>query len=168
MIWKIRLHDDLAAQGVAASASCDLLEQREQSLGRAEIRAVERVIGAKNAHQCQTREVVPLGEHLRTDQDVYLASGDLSMHVCERSPPPRRIAVDTEHARFCELAPKRILEPLRAVANREEVAISTTGTGGGDVFGVPAVVATQAVRFTVHDETGCAARAHRLPCAGRA
>ena len=61
MVRKICLHQHLAGEVAAAGAAGNLLEQREEALRRAKFRAVERIVGAEDADQRQSREShVPL------------------------------------------------------------------------------------------------------------
>ena len=99
MLRKIGLHQHFSGQVATAGASRDLLEQREQPLGRPELAAVQRVVGAEDADQRQASEVVALGEHLRADHDVDLAGVDRIAHGRETSPAARAVPVDAQYPR---------------------------------------------------------------------
>ena len=69
----MRLHDRLARLLAAAGAAGDLRQQLEGPLGGAEIGQAEADVGRDDADQRDAREVVPLRDHLRADEDVDLA-----------------------------------------------------------------------------------------------
>ena len=51
-------------------------QQLERPLGRARIAIGEAEIGVDDADQRHVREIVPLGDELRADDDIGLALGD--------------------------------------------------------------------------------------------
>ena len=67
-----RLHRDLPLQFTATSATGDLRQELEGALCRAEVGQVERTVGRDDADHRHVREVEPLGDHLRTQQDLHL------------------------------------------------------------------------------------------------
>ena len=60
----------LARRLAAAGAADDLREQLKRPLRRAEIRQAEADVGRDDADERHRRKVVPLGDHLRADEDV--------------------------------------------------------------------------------------------------
>jgi len=165
---EVRLHDDFAGEIGAPRAARYLEQQRREALGRAEITAVERVVGAEHADERQPREVVTLGEHLRADQDIDLARVDALAHVGKGALAPRAVAIDALDARLRKALGERSLEPLRAVADGNEVHVAAVGTAAREPVGVTAMVTAQIRRLAMHDEPRAAARTSRLPAAGGA
>src|SRR6185369_17093665 len=110
----------------------------------------------------------PLGEHLRADENVDLARVHAVAHARECAFAPRAVAVDALDARVRKTGDERALEPLRAVAERHEVDIAAFGTSPQQPLGMAAMVATKIGGLAMDDEPSAAARAPRLPAAGRA
>ncbi len=163
MRGKVGLHDDLAWQTGASRAAGDLHQQRREALRGAEVRAVQRVVGAQHAHQRQPRKVVALREHLRADEDVELVRGHPLAHVGERVPRPRAVAVDACDARPGKRGRQRALEPLRAEAERHQVDVAALGTRTRHALRMSAVMAAQERRVAMRGEARAAARARRFP-----
>ena len=69
-----RLHNRLPGPLSAAGPPSHLREELERALGGTEIRETESHIRRDHADQRHQREIVSLGNHLRADQDVQLAS----------------------------------------------------------------------------------------------
>ena len=152
----------------AAGAARHLEQQRGEPLGRAEIGAVERVVGAEHADQREAREIVALGEHLRADEDVDLAGVNALAHRGERALALRAVAVDAHDARCRKSRRERVLEPLRAVPERQQVDVAALRARARQALRVAAVVAAQLAVIAMDDEPRAAARAARLPAARRA
>ena len=64
------LDQHFAGQVGPPAAPADLHQLGEEALGSAEIGGEQSGIGADGADQCQPRKIVPLGQHLGTDQDT--------------------------------------------------------------------------------------------------
>ena len=75
-------------------AARHLEQERGETLGRAEVGAVERVVGAQHADEREPREVVALRQHLRADKDVDLACVHALTDLGERAARPCRVAID--------------------------------------------------------------------------
>ncbi|MNJ57070.1 hypothetical protein D3C77_526450 [compost metagenome] len=58
---------------MAAGPARHLHQLSKQTLGRAEVVREQHRIRIQHAHQAQPRKIMPLGHHLRADQDVDLA-----------------------------------------------------------------------------------------------
>ena len=80
MIRKVGLHQHLTSQFAAAGSAGNLFEQRKEMFGGAKFRTVERIVGAEDADQRHPGKVMPLGEHLRADEDIDLARCDGIAH----------------------------------------------------------------------------------------
>ena len=98
MVRKVGLHDDLARHAAPPCAPGDLLEQRKEPLGRAEVGAVERIVRAEHAHQRETREIVSFREHLRSDQDIDFARLYGISHLRKRAFSARAVAIDPQYS----------------------------------------------------------------------
>ena len=67
------MDDDVAGEFAATSASGDLGEELEGAFAGAEIRSVEGGVGGEDADKGDVGEVVSLGNHLGSDEDVGAA-----------------------------------------------------------------------------------------------
>ena len=140
---KIRLHDHLAGQFGAPRAARHLEQQRGEPLRRPEIAAVERIVGTQDADQREARKIVALGEHLGADEYVDVARVHAIADGGERALAPRAVAIDARDAGGGKAVGQRALEPLRAVAERQEVDVAALGTAARQPLDVAAVVAAQ-------------------------
>jgi len=165
---KIRLHDHFTRQIGAPGAPRHLEQERGQPFGRAEIAAVEGVVGAEHADQSEPRKIVSLGEHLRSDEDVDVSRVDAIENAGEGPLALRAVAVDAHDARSRECGGQRALEALRAVPEGYEVDVAAVGTCSREPLDVAAMMAAQIRGFAVDDEAGAATRAAGLPAARRA
>src|SRR6185437_6763867 len=109
---------------------------RREALGRAEIGAVERVVGAQHADEGQSRKVMALREHLRADQDVDFPVLDLLADRRKRALPARRVTVNARHPRAGECCAYRLLETLRAETERNQVDVAAFRTCARDTLRV--------------------------------
>ena len=73
-------------QLAASGAAGDLRQQLERALGGAEVGEAEPDVGGDHADERDARKVVPLGDHLRADEDVDLpaANRDSSAAIAPR------------------------------------------------------------------------------------
>ena len=129
-----RLHQYAARQSTASRASRHLGEQLKCALRGAEVRKEKRDIRRDNAYQRHTRQIQPLGNHLRADQNVRSPLGEgpqqLLMRRSEsalypdpsaaREPGGRAAGPSAARARFP--VPKWRMLALRQTGH-------TTGTG---------------------------------------
>ena len=168
MRWKVRLHDHFARQVGAARAPGHLEQERGESLRRAEIAAVERIVGADDTDEREPPEIVALGEHLRADENVDRTRVHTIAHTRECALAPGAVAVDAFDASVRKTGAERALEPLRSVAERHEVDVAALGTSAHQPLGMAAMVATKIGGFAMDDEPCAAAGAPGLPAAGRA
>ena len=72
VVRKEGLQDDSARRASASRASGNLGQHLEGSFGRTEVGHVEAEIRRDDAHKLHAREVMPLRDHLRPDQDIDL------------------------------------------------------------------------------------------------
>ena len=80
----------------ARPATC--VSSWKRPLAGAEIREAEPDVGGDHADQRHLREIVALRDHLRADQDVDLAAGDLLENLDETALSPHRVAIDARDA----------------------------------------------------------------------
>ena len=109
-----------------------------------------------------------LRQHLRADEDVDVAGVHAVAHRRERALAARAVAIDARDARAGKALDERALEPLRAVAERQQVDVAALGTRARQPLRVAAVMAAQCPGVAMDDEPRAAARAARLPAARRA
>src|SRR5207237_2978298 len=107
--------------------------------------------------------IVPLREHLRSDEDVHALGAHLVQHRLQRPLAARDVAVDASDARLGEGRLQACLDALRALSERCEVEAAAARAGGGNPLAMTAMMATQLRGGAVHDEIRAAARARRVP-----
>src|SRR5207244_2753041 len=118
------LYEDAPGRLAAPRAPGHLDEELERALRRAKIGDRERSVRADDADERDVRQIVPLRDHLRADEDVDLARTDARedlLHVLAA----RDVAIEPRDPRLRERARERLLELLRAEAlegNRIRVA----------------------------------------------
>jgi hypothetical protein len=168
MVGIFGLDQHFAGQVGTAAAAADLHQLREEPLRGAEVGGEQRRIGADRADQRQQREIMALGQHLGTDQDVGLTrvdGGEQGLPFLRRA---RRIAVDAQDAGRGEAFDQHGFEALRAAPEGQQVDVAAIGAGARDGGLEAAVVAAQALVGQVQYQVGGAAPATRDPAAGRA
>jgi hypothetical protein len=79
------LDQDLPRLFSSSCSSGHLQQSLSEPFAAAEIRAEQALIGAQNSDQGHPREVVPLGQHLGSNQDLSIAVLYVGEHVGERS-----------------------------------------------------------------------------------
>ncbi len=141
VLGAVGLDHNVSRAGAAPGPSCDLRQQLEGPLRRAEVREVEPQVRADHAHQRHVGEVVPLGDHLRPHEEIDLAAAHLGQ---DRAQAASGVAVQPRHARLWEALQQPLLHllcahphPLHGVGG----AVWTALRHGG---AVPTVVAGQA------------------------
>jgi len=111
--------------------------------------------------------VVPLGEHLRADEQPHLATRHAVERGLERAALAHGIAVDALERHVREQARECFLDALGALADRLRCVAAGRAEFRDALLGAT-VVAVQAPVAPVHGEPCIAARAGRRPAAGRA
>ncbi len=114
MVRILRLNQDFTRQISPTGPPSDLHELGEQPFRRAPVGGKQRAVGTEHADQRQFREIVPLGQHLRTDENVGLAVVDLFDQHLPLLAALGRIAVGAQDARVGEARGEGFFEPLRA------------------------------------------------------
>ena len=98
-----RLDNHLAAPLRTPGAACRLAQQLEQPLRTAEIGHAKPAVGTDNPHKAHARKIVPLRDHLRTEEDVVFTVAEGVENLLYRAHVLRGIAV---HAHgFCARYP---------------------------------------------------------------
>ena len=135
-------HD--ARQIAAARASGHLREQLERALGGAKIRQAQSDIRRHHAHQRHVGNVVPLGDHLRADQDVEIALAESLQDDFVLPLAGDGVAIQARDARAGKLAVQFLLHFFRTHAEKVDVLALALRAYRRNAFGVTAVVAQQA------------------------
>ena len=149
MIWKISLHHDFSRSVPASGASCDLGQQLESALGRAEIRKAESHVRPHHAHQRDPMNVVALGDHLRTDQQIEFAFIERIQRAFEVFTAAHRVAIQTSDARLRKHPVQQLFELFRTCAQEIDILAAAMDARLGHRGGESAVVAFHAVRALV-------------------
>ena len=114
-----RLDVDGARHVSAAGAAGHLGKELEGLLGRTKIRKVQDRIGGEDSHRCHVREIVSLGDHLRSDQAPGAARQDV---VDDRfdAAAPRGIPIEDGPGHVREELREPLRDALGARSNRLE------------------------------------------------
>ncbi len=134
-------------------------------LAGAEVVTEQRGIRGHHAHQRHALEVVPLGDHLRADQDV---DGPLMHGVEQRfgaALAAGGVRIDARHACLREQRAEGLLDALRAAPQRRDIDIAAVRAMVRDARFVAAMVAAQPVLRLVEHQVRRAARTARQPAA---
>ena len=115
------LDHHLPAVRTAAGAAGDLHHQLERPLRGPEIGVVQQIVGIEDTHERHAAEIEPLGNHLRSDQDVGLASLEVGDDSVERPLRSHAVAVEPRHARRGEQPCDLLLDLFGAEAARNHV-----------------------------------------------
>ena len=97
------------------------MQQLERALGGARVAVAQAEIGVDDADEIELREMMPLGDELRADDDVEVAFGDVVELLAQPFDRLHEIARQHQHARLRETAPR---PPPPAVRRRARPARS--------------------------------------------
>src|SRR5262249_5352720 len=111
-----RLDDRFARLIAAAGAAGDLCEQLERALRGTKIGDPEPDISRDDADEGHARKVVPLRDHLSTDQDIDLAIPESRQQRAERAFPANGVAIEARDPRRRKRRPEVGLDALGAKA----------------------------------------------------
>ena len=148
-----------------ARSAAHLREHLKRLLVGTEVGIVEHGVGIQNAHDRDAREVEPLGYHLRADEYVGSAAGEVVDDASVGASRARRVEVHAGDARLGEQLAHAVLNLLRAVASTEQFGALAVGALLRHGVGVAAVVAGEQVHRTVIGERHVAVLALRHPSA---
>ena len=121
----MRLQEADALAFLAAGATDDLMQKLERALGGARIAVGEAKIGVDDADQIELREMVPLGDELRADDDVEAALRDVVELLAQPLHRLHEIAGEHQDARFREQLRRLLLQPLDAGTDRREDSVAS-------------------------------------------
>jgi hypothetical protein len=121
-----RLHEHLAGQPGAARAAAHLHQLREQPLARAEIVREQRGVGIQHADQRDALEVVPFAIICVPTRMSTSPACTLENSACAAL-AARAVRVDAQHARARHGLGERLLDALRAAAERCDVDVAAVG-----------------------------------------
>ncbi len=140
---RIRLDDHLPGARSSTGTTGDLRQELEGALGSAEVGQEQPRVGQHHTHQGDSREVEPLSDHLRANQDVGRTG-------VERSPDPlmgatvvRGIAVPTEQPRAGKVASDFLFDSLGAGAQIADARSRAGRAAHGRLTPAVAVVTQQ-------------------------
>ena len=162
------LDDDRALEAAPPRAAGDLGEQLEGPLRRPEVRQLEGEVGVEDADQGDAREIEPLGDHLRAEEQVELAGAEVREHLAELVLARHGVGVDARHAGAGEELGDDLLGALRAMALPADVGRAARGARGRGRRPVVAEVAAHGAVGPVQRQRHAAMRAGRRDAAGRA
>ena len=136
------LQEDIALCARPACTTADLNEQLRQAFRGAEIGAEQAFINADDHHQTESRQIVPLGQHLRADQDSGLVSKPCQV-LFNSVTMLSGFTVDTHHRYVWEAFGQGQLQALRTRPLRNQCQSTTTWTGWRCGFAMTTVMADQ-------------------------
>ena len=129
MLGHVRLHEAPARLLGAARTTRHLMEELERPLGRPRIGAAESQIAVDDADQSEPREVVPLGDDLRADDDVGLSLGHGVDDLAQLGDRRRQIARQDGETRIRKALGHLLGDALDArAAGHERVRITALRT----------------------------------------
>ena len=128
IIYGIGLDHDTPGTVSATGSPGNLAEERENPFGAAKIWQIQRGVGVEDTNQCDRREIMPLGDHLCTDQDVNLSSRHLLYQPMVSSFAAGGVAIHARHPGLGEKLPDLLFETLRAHSFGEQADSAATVT----------------------------------------
>jgi hypothetical protein len=152
-----RLHEHPAG-GVSTAATGELRQQLERPLLGTKVRECQAGVGVDDRRERDSGEVVPLGDHLRADEDGLVRGRELPEFRRERARLLDGVRVQANTRQLRQLRSQLALEPLRAGADPRQLGRCAGGARGRLGLGVGAVVAAQRP-VAMQDERHVAVRA---------
>ncbi len=142
MLGIARLDEHRAGAIASPGPARDLHEDLERALGRAKVGHRERRVGVDDTDQRDARQIVSLGHHLRSDQDVHLARAHALEHRLGLG-TRRDVAVEPRDACLGKRLSDGVFELLGAEPLEEQRLAPALGTGVGHRRREIAIVATE-------------------------
>ena len=164
-VGTLGLQYDESALVAPSGSATHLREHLKRLLVGTEVGIVEHGVGVEYAHNGNPREVEPLGYHLRADEYVGSAAGEVVDDASVGSCRARGVEVHAGYACFGEQLAHAVLNLLRAVAATEQFGALAVGALLRYGVGVAAVVAGEQVHRAVIGERHVAVLALRHPSA---
>ena len=133
MLRLIALHHHAARVHAASRAPLHLRQQLECALLAAVVWQVERHVRRDHTHERHIGEVMPLGDHLRSNEHLRLSLAERSEHLDHRVLALRGVVVHADGLDQREQLFQLFLHLLRAHAELADIrrAAGRTGTGRG-------------------------------------
>ncbi len=143
---RVRLEglDDHTAGRVAPAAARELGDELEGALLRAEVGEPERGIGVDDGRERNPAEVMPLGDHLRPQQDPALGGGEAPEDLGEQPWLGGDVRVEPEPLQLRQSLGQLGLELLRAGTDARHLGRPAGRTELGRGLAAPAMVAVEA------------------------
>ena len=114
MIRRIGLHQHLARPLASPGPTSQLHQQLESLLFSAEIRSMQQAVSRQHRRQGDLWQIHAFGQHLRTDQNVGLASRKTLQQAPVPITPPCGITVESQQAQISKLVGQEFQHPLRS------------------------------------------------------
>ena len=131
----------------------------------AEVGSEQALVSVENTDQSDIGQIVPLGEHLRAEQNLPFAGAHVFHQCIERAAPPGAVAVDAQYFRVGKALTQRFLQAFGALSERAQIAAAAFRAGGWYGHLRFAVMAAQQLAGAMHDHAGIAARTGGDPAA---
>src|SRR5687768_14752893 len=114
------LDEDAAAQLSPPRPSGDLRQEIERLLRGTEIGIAEDGVGVEDCGESDAGEMMPLAEHLRSDERLCLRGAKAVEDANELALLPRRIAVEDLHRHVRKIADETLSNLFRSESDRLE------------------------------------------------
>jgi len=160
MLRGVGLDDDEPTREMPAGSPSDLRQQLERALGRAIVREIDARIGMHDPDRRYSGKIEPFGDHLRSDDDVDLATEDTLEKRSRVIAALHDVPIPAQHARlrktllhlaFDSLRSRSVITQRGAPARRARCAREAAKI---------ATVTDQLAAIGVIDERDIAERAH--------
>src|SRR2546423_1879151 len=157
------LDQDTTAFRPPASSARHLTQELKAALGRPEIRKVDSNVRVDDADERDVRKVESLRDHLRSEKNVHLSSGDAVEYTRVRPFSARGIEVHSRYSRRGKSLGQKPLYLLRSQTALLQIPAAAARTIGPRIFLVQAVVADETLGVPVVRERDAAVgtRRHR-------
>ena len=159
------LDDHLARFLGTASATGNLHDQLRHALAGAKVGRKQAAVGVEDRHQGHPWKVMPLGEHLRADQDARLALVDGGEQAIHGALARGAVAVDAQHRVVGKQHRQALFGALGAGADGTQVEVLAFWTVARLPLDMATVVAAQFLIALVHGHACVAAWAFGQPAA---
>src|SRR6185369_7128772 len=139
----------------------NLRKQLEGAFARAKIRLMQREVGVDDADERDVREMQPLSDHLRADENVDLARAKIAEDFAVIILALHRVGVHALDTGLWEKFSERLLDLLRAGAGKSDRGIPAFRIGADErnFFDVAAEVAGEFLFLPVKRQREAAIRA---------
>src|SRR4051794_32814561 len=118
VIREISLQYDFTWSVAATGPSFDLGQQLESSFGRPKVRKAESHVGSHHANQCDSVNIVALGDHLRAHQHIEFAFIESVQCTLEVLAAADGVAIETSNARLRKHSMQQLFKLFRARAEK--------------------------------------------------